>query len=305
MSLALRLDQRDSYAGQLARTLFGQQRYADAASAFQLAAAEDPSCSDWPMGLARCLVEQGLHREAVRAYVAATEIDPTLAQAHNEMGCLEQHPRLAEDAFRAATEAAPDSAAYRANLAISLFRQWRFDDAETHFRQAIRLDPDDLSCAIDLGHMLVELGRYSGAKSVFRKAARALKHEAIMVGPGWQCYEEQLFDDAERMFAHRLVTEHDELIAFAYHGFGLALGKLGQSRPAIIGLRAAISLQPGIAVFHRDLGEALAAAGRGKPAASAYERARQLGTSRMPGSDRGWKMEFRREQCALRCLKAA
>ncbi|MCG8422139.1 MAG: tetratricopeptide repeat protein [Proteobacteria bacterium] len=293
MKLALNSQRQESYAGQLARQLVAQQRYAEAADAFRLATSDDPHCPEWWLGLAHCLILQGTHRGAVRALVAATDLDPGNAEAYNELGCLEKHPRLSEEAFRAAIAADPVNALYCANLAVSLFMQWRFDEAEASFRKAMWLDPDNLCYAIDLGHMLMELGRFSVAKSIFRRAARSCRHDAILVGRAWQLYQEQRYDEADETFARRMQTDCDEDIAWAYQGFGLALRKLGENSPAIIAFRAAVSLCPESAVFHRNLADALSAANRKGPATAAYERARQLSSSRGDDPQQGWTIALR------------
>ena len=294
MSVALDLTPRDSYAGQLARQLVARERYEEAANAFRLATSDDPYCTDWWLGLARCLLHLGERTAAMQAYVSATKADPGNARVHNTLGCMETHPRLAAEAFRAAVEADPESALYRGNLAIALFKQWRFDDAESEIRQAMRLAPDNVIYAVDLGHMLMELGRFSGAREMFRRAVRSRPHDAMLVGRAWQHYDQQRYTEAQALFSHRARSDGDDALAWAYQGFGLALRKLGENRPAIIAFRAAISLSPEVAVFHRNLGDALTAANRAAPAGAAYERARQLEAS-AAGGQTGWTIGFRAE----------
>ncbi|MEM9491054.1 MAG: tetratricopeptide repeat protein [Myxococcota bacterium] len=298
MSFELQIERSGSYAGLLARTLLEQGRYAEAANAFRLATGDDPYCVEWWLGLARCMVRQGDRRSAMEALVAATEVDPELAEAHNELGTLEKHPRLAEESFRAAVAADPHNPMYRGNLAVSLFRQWRFDEAEANWRRAIRQAPGDLSYAVDLGHMLMELGRYSGAKAVFRRAVRAIKHDAILVGRAWLHYEAQRFDEAEQALSGRQRGPCDEDLAWAYQGFGLALRKLGDNRPAIIAFRAAISLLPELAVFHRNLGDTLSTVNRSRQARAAFERARQLGNRFITCNRDGWLIALRQPDIA-------
>ncbi len=283
---------RDSYAGQLARQLVAKERYEEAANAFRLATTDDPGCIDWWLGLARCLLLLNDRTAAMQAYISATKADPGNAEVHNTLGCMEKHPRLAAEAFRAAVEVDPSSAVYRGNLAIALFKQWRFDDAESEIRKAMRLAPGDVTYAVDLGHMLMELDRFSGAKAVFRRAVRSQPHDAMLVGRAWQHYDQQRYIEAQSLFSHRARSDHDEALAWAYQGFGLALGKLGENRPALIAFRAAISLSPEVAVFHRNLGDALTAVNRATPSAAAYERARQL-EAKSADSQAGWTIGFR------------
>ena len=293
MSLAVKIAQPESYAGKLARQLMAQRRWSEAADAFRLATKDDPHCVQWWLSLAECLLRQGERTEAIGALVAATDLDIDNGPIHNKLGCLEKHPRLAEDAFRAAVTADPECALYRANLAVSLFKQWRFDEAEGCLRRAVRLDPNDVTYAIDLGHMLMELERFSGAKSVFRRAATLHPHDPALGGRAWQLYDEQRYEEAQALFSHREQSHWDRDIAWAYQGFGLALRKLGENRPAVAAFRAAISLSPELAVFHRNLGDVLSQANRAKPAAAAYERARQLGHVDTGHEPQGWTIGFR------------
>ena len=298
VSFALKIEHRDPpdlYAGQLARTLMAQERYGDAADAFRLATSEDPRNLDWWFGLAECLLRQERRTEAIQALVAATAVHPDAATIHNQIGCLEKHPRLAEEAFAAAVDADPECALYRANLAVSQFRQWRFDEAEAAMRKAIRLQPGALGYTIDLGHMLMALERYSGARSIFRRAATSRRHDAMLVGRAWQLYEQQRFDRARALFSHRARTPFDQELAWAYQGFGLALRKLGENRPAIIAFRAAVSLHPEQVVFHRNLGDALSTVNRPEQAAAAYEQARQLASEMAGDAPQGWTIQLRDE----------
>lgn len=114
--------------------------------------------------------------EARRAYHQALELDPTLADAHVNLGCLYQEakqPAQAEAHYRAAIEHAPADAVPYFNLGALLDDLGRADEAARAYRQAIERDPDWADAHYNLGLLYEALGKRSEAIRHLRKA-RAL-----------------------------------------------------------------------------------------------------------------------------------
>jgi tetratricopeptide (TPR) repeat protein len=114
--------------------------------------------------------------EAQRAYHQALELDPTLSDAHVNLGCLYQEakkPVEAEGHYRAAIEHVPADPIPYFNLAALLDDLGRADEAIRAYRQAIDRDPDWADAHYNLGLLYEALGKRSEAIRHLRKA-RAL-----------------------------------------------------------------------------------------------------------------------------------
>lgn len=114
--------------------------------------------------------------EALQAYHQALELDPTLADAHVNLGCLYQEakkPVQAEAHYRAAIEHAPADPIPHFNLAALLDELGRTDEAIQAYRQAIDRDPDYADAHYNLGLLYESRGKRSEAIRHLHKA-RAL-----------------------------------------------------------------------------------------------------------------------------------
>lgn len=106
---------------------------------------------------------------ARQAYRRALALDPTHADAHVNLGCLEHEAgqlALAEAHYRAALAARPDDAVARFDLAVALEDQGRLDEARAAYEDASIRDP---RCA-EVHHNLARLCERQGDR------AAALRH---------------------------------------------------------------------------------------------------------------------------------
>jgi tetratricopeptide (TPR) repeat protein len=114
--------------------------------------------------------------EAQRAYHQALELDPTLSDAHVNLGRLyaeAKKPVQAEAHYRAAIEHAPADPIPHFNLAVLLDDLGRADEAVRAYRRAIECNPDFADAHYNLGLLCDVLGKRSEAIRHLRKA-RAL-----------------------------------------------------------------------------------------------------------------------------------
>ncbi|HYB77063.1 MAG TPA: tetratricopeptide repeat protein, partial [Thermoplasmata archaeon] len=122
--------------------------------------------------------------EAVRAFEAATRLDPKFADAYaswaqlyvqaagDSLSFREAIPRARELSARALA-LDPDSAEAHAvlgNIAMQYDHDWVA--AEREFRRAIELNPSNLGAHYFFGMMLIALERFDEAKEVLRQAVR-------------------------------------------------------------------------------------------------------------------------------------
>lgn len=113
--------------------------------------------------------------EARRAYHQALELDPTLADAHVNLGHLyhdAKEPTKAEAHYRAAIQHAPRDPIPHFNLGVLLDDLGRSDEAIHAYRQAIARNRDFADAHYNLGLLFEALGKRSEAITHLRTARK-------------------------------------------------------------------------------------------------------------------------------------
>lgn len=123
----------------VAQQLQDEQKYADAAPAWKVAAAKDPTDARPLNNLGVALAAMGKLDDAIAAYQQSLTINPDSSQTHN-------------------------------NLGSALAEAGKLNEAMEHIEKAIALNPDNGHAHINLGHMLeVEGGHREEAKLELQK----------------------------------------------------------------------------------------------------------------------------------------
>ncbi len=97
------------------------------------------------------------YKKAETCLESAVAIDPSFANAHNELGAVYtelNQPEKAADEFRRAAEMDPDSPIMLYNLARTMLALDRYPDAETAVRAALQKDPSSAAAHFVLGFSL-------------------------------------------------------------------------------------------------------------------------------------------------------
>jgi tetratricopeptide (TPR) repeat protein len=113
--------------------------------------------------------------EAQRAYVRALELDPTLSDAHLNLGKLYHDAGMlkeSETQYRAAAEYAPREAAPYFNLGVLLEDMKRPQEAVSCYEQALDRDPAFADGHYNLGLVLDALGKRKEAFTHLRTARK-------------------------------------------------------------------------------------------------------------------------------------
>jgi tetratricopeptide (TPR) repeat protein len=124
-----------------------------------------------------CELEGESRDEALRAYRRALELNPTLADAHVNLGRLHQEARELDEAdahYRQASEIAPEDPVVWFNLGVLREDQRRQHEALVCYRKAIANDDDYADAHYNLGLLLDALGRRTEAMTHLMKARRLL-----------------------------------------------------------------------------------------------------------------------------------
>jgi superkiller protein 3 len=143
----------------------------DALAAYQKALELDPECASAHFNLAVSAVQAGKLADAETHYRTALRTKPN-AETHNGLGFVLAAQGRSGDAiaeFRKAVEANPRYTPAYNNLADTLVKQGKLEEAEGYYRGSLREKPS-ASVHTDLGVVLRKLGKTDEAAAEFRKA---------------------------------------------------------------------------------------------------------------------------------------
>jgi tetratricopeptide (TPR) repeat protein len=122
-----------------------------------------------------CELDASSPEEARHAYQHALELDPSLADAHVNLGRLyhaADQPAQAEAHYRAAAQQMPDDPIAHFNLAVLLEERGRADDAIQAYQCALRAKPDFADAHYNLGLLFDTLGKRAPAMTHLRAARK-------------------------------------------------------------------------------------------------------------------------------------
>jgi tetratricopeptide (TPR) repeat protein len=202
-SLVVHLSQRPVPAGQAA----DQPKHSDRAKAQHL------------FNQANKLHAQEAHAEAAALYEQAVGLDPSYAEALNNLGMslsfLGRYDE-AERCFREAIAAKPNFPAPHANLGVYLRQQSQLLDSEASLRRALKLKPNYTEARINLGLTLVFQGRLRDARACFAKVLKAAPRNVLaLFGMGQLAMLEGRFDEAEKTYKRIIEIDPGMINAWA------------------------------------------------------------------------------------------
>ena len=231
-------------ANERGAALAQQERYLEAAAAFEEAFAHDPEMADAFSNLGAILRRIGDIEGAIAQYSEAIRIRPAFAAAHYNIGnayALKGDRTSAAESYRNAIEYKPDYAEAWNNLGRLLNEGGRHREALEACFEGLRSSPDNPHLRNNAGNALQGLGRYEEAAREYGRA--------IELAPN---------------------------MSEAYSNLGIALKEAGDIAPAIEAHRKAVRRAPNDIGTLNNYGTALQAAGDLANATAVFERALSL-----------------------------
>src|SRR5262249_24470069 len=126
----------------------------------------------------------GRYAAAAQAFKQATEAAPNNAASYTMLGNSQYILRDLQHAvgnFEHAVRLGPTAAAY-ANLALVYYDSGRYEDALRSYEQALERDPKSVTNHRNIGDVYSRLGRMSDARAEYARAV-ALGDEQLAVNP--------------------------------------------------------------------------------------------------------------------------
>jgi tetratricopeptide (TPR) repeat protein len=129
----------------IGNVLFHSGKIPEAAGQFEAALRVEPTFANAHNNLGNALVRLGRPQEAIPQYEAALQQDPALLEAHYNLGNVLARMGRRLDAvaqYEQALRLNPDYAEAHYNLSIVLGQLGRGDEAAAQYREAVRLRPE-------------------------------------------------------------------------------------------------------------------------------------------------------------------
>jgi tetratricopeptide (TPR) repeat protein len=143
------------------------------------------------------------------------------------------HYDLALEGYQRLIQSNPDDIEIRFNLAASLERLGRFEDAENEFKTILKKDPQNAMTLNYLGYMYADKGiKLKEAKELIEKAlVQDPENGAFLDSYAWVLYKLGNYDQALVQMKKALVTESEDPLVYDHQGdIYLALEQMEMAR---------------------------------------------------------------------------
>lgn len=229
----------------------------------ELAEVSDEARSAFERGV-RAMSERGrpAMRRAREAFAEALELEPTLWEAHYNLGVLQRREGELNDAatsFEAARALSPASSEVLRALAEVRWALGERDAAAALLTTYVGAHEDDIAARVSLATMLREQRNFDGALSQAREVLiRDPRNVAALAEVGRVYRAREQYDVAELVFRKALDLGESAVL---HNDLGLLELARGDTQAAFEQFRAAIALDAGFAPAHINQGAVLLRAG--------------------------------------------
>jgi serine/threonine-protein kinase len=287
---ALRLDNQLALAHVASAAVrAGQGRFDDAAAACDRALGLDPTNQFAWYVKAETLRHARRYPDARATLAEAIRRFPHERVFLDELGSVEYeqgNDAAAEQLFRRSIALEPDAVVAYANLAGTLLRENRTDEAARVLQQGLQLRPY-VTLYANLGNILFLRGDYIGAADAFRNAVSprhgdpslylnwANLGDTLLWIPGHAPEARQAYEKARRLLAPKLDRAPNDVLLVSR--MGLYSARVGDAARALDLASRAIALSPGSADIQFRAGLSYELLGKRALALEAINRAIRLG----------------------------
>lgn len=266
--------------------LYRSGQFELAGARYQQALCHQPQRVEWRLGLA--CVEGALGRPCVRDQITQCALHD-LAPTHKGrafcaagLGLLGQCPRLLTNPGLKADAAGCDL------LGRILLANQRYGEALEVYAMGTKLSPGDFFCLYGMGLAHLDLDQRAAARSVFLQATCRVPAEGDLLWDyGVILLELDLPDAAVAQFRQLVQLAPDNWLN--WQELSQALIASGQGNEAVLALRHALALDPGLLAPDVQLGDLLVDLGRFDEALSIYRLAVVRPVPRGSGSNLVWR----------------
>ncbi len=239
-------DPRNARAFHLLGVVAHQLRRDDAADLVGRALALDPTAAEAHNDLGAILAAQGRFDAAAASFARAVELKPDYGEALGNLGAALRRLGRLDDAaaqFARVIERAPDPVMAHVQLAMVLRQQGKLAEAAANYEKVLSLRPDFVDAHINLGAVLQELGRLDAALAHCERAV-ALRPDAAGArnNLGNMLRELGRLDEALAQYDRALAL--DANLPIAHYNRGLALRRRGDIARAQADFARAAALEP-------------------------------------------------------------
>ena len=252
-----------------------QHRLDDAIKLLRQATERDPRIAEAHDDLGAALQAARRPAEALTSHRAAIGLKPDFAKAHYNLGAAFHALGRADAAlgpYQTAVALAPDLGAAHHNLGDALLTLGRADEAAASFANALTVHPEVADTHNKLGMALIALRRREAAVACFQRATTLRPdHIEAQNNLGALLHELGRTDEAAQAFAAAFAANPNQ--ADLHSNLAVVLGALGRHADAAEACARALALNPDLAEAHNNLGSALRELGRHNEALPHFERA--------------------------------
>ena len=253
----------------------GLGKTVEASEAFKKATELNPTYADGHSNLGVTLQEQGKLEEAIEAYTKALELNPNYAEAYYNMGVtLKNQGKLDEaiEAYNKALSLKPDHAKAYNNMGNALQEQGKLDEAMASFNKALAIKSDYAEAYNNMGTVLKDQGKLEKAIASYNKAL-SLKPDYAKAynNMGVTLQEQGKLDEAIEAYKMALAIKSE--YAEAYNNMGTVLKDQGKLDEAIEAYKMALAIEPDYTDAHNNMGNVLKDQGKLDEAIEAYKMA--------------------------------
>jgi tetratricopeptide (TPR) repeat protein len=186
------------------------------------------------------------HGEAARHYEKALKLNPSYAEAHNNLGnamAALGHHEQAIASYEKALAIKPIYAEAHSNLASALMALGRSLQALAHCEQALAIRPNYFEAHLSFAGALLAVGRREEARAQYHKALSLNPvHAEARVNLGCLLLELGSPEEAISQFQAALITDPEQFEG--YNGLGTAFQAMGRLDEAIAAFEKATVIAP-------------------------------------------------------------